>query len=315
MTLQQCQNATAIRQLGRATRGGFFLKLSRVGDDSPSDDGRHDALDWLNLLRWRWSPPPHVRLSARIIVGIAWIGTSFGGARGATSRGATRRGTASAPGQEPPNHCTSCRRKRAEAIPGRTSCVAGRSILPPTGDPRRRVLSGGKIPRRAADAAQPAALVQVGGVQHVAERLRAARRAVLRQREHLPGRSHRRRHQPPCRRGHQHCPADRGLAGVRRAVAAARRARPAAGRGAERGHRGERVRREPRVQRAGELHPGGRDDRHLDGGQRHGRDHPGPARSWSPPSSRVASQTRRRACVASNARFTTTTSPCRSCSP
>jgi hypothetical protein len=39
-----------------------------------------------------------------------------------------------------------------------------------------------------------------------------------------------------------------------------------------------RVWREPRVQRAGELHPGGRDDRHVDGGQRPVCHNPRPVR-------------------------------------
>ena len=39
---------------------------------------------------------------------------------------------------------------------------------------------------------EPAALVQVGGLHHLAARLRALRRAVLRQRQHVPGRSERR---------------------------------------------------------------------------------------------------------------------------
>src|SRR2546428_367350 len=49
--------------------------------------------------------------------------------------------------------------------------------------------------------------------------------------------------------------------------------------GAGRGHRLDRLWRKPPVQPARGLHPGGRDDRHLDGRQRPDRDHPRPARA------------------------------------
>ena len=74
---------------------------------------------------------------------------------------------------------------------------------------------------------------------------------------------------------------------VRHAVESARRSRPAARGGPGSRDRGDRVWGEPRVRPAGGLHPGGRDDRHVDGCQRPPGDHSRAAgarrgqRSWS----------------------------------
>src|SRR6478752_5632251 len=64
---------------------------------------------------------------------------------------------------------------------------------------------------RVAPPTLPSPLVQVGGVHHLAERLHAACRAVLLQRQHVPGRQERRRHQPARGRRDQRRDADRGL--------------------------------------------------------------------------------------------------------
>ena len=106
-----------------------------------------------------------------MIAGIAWIGSSFyfialDNHLRAARRSARRRG----------------RRRRRDV-----------------GDPRRRLLQHREVPRRAARAAGDAALVQVGGIHDVAERLRAHGRPLLPQRRHVPDRQERRR--PLDRRG------------------------------------------------------------------------------------------------------------------
>ena len=61
------------------------------------------------------------------------------------------------------------------------------------GDPRRRLLQRAEVPGRAGEASGAPALVQVGGVHDLAERVRAPRRPLLPRRRHVPGGPRRRR--------------------------------------------------------------------------------------------------------------------------
>ena len=197
------------------------------------------ATDWLNLLA-RW---------LHVIAGIVWIGSSFyfialDNHLLPPARRARPRSTASA------------------ASRGRSTAAASTTSRSTSVAPH--------------DAARAAALVQVGGVHDLAERLRAADRPLLRQRGHVSdrpsvadlstwrgGRDQRRRCSPPpgssttCSAA---CSASRPLVLARGAA----RARSRSPRGAS-AHL---------FSGARDLYPGRRDARHDDGRQRLLRDHP-----------------------------------------
>ena len=163
-----------------------------------------------------------------------------------------------------------------------------------------------EVPARAADAARAAALVQVGGLHDLALRLRAADRAVLLQRQHVPDRQVGRRPAAVAGDRDQRRPPDRGLARLRRPLPADPERRRTGCRAARAGDaRG--LGRQPPVLRPRRVHPDRRDARHDDGRQRLLRDHPGPLGARSAPSRRAASRTPRRASAPSSARSTTTT--------
>ena len=144
------------------------------------------------------------------------------------------------------------------------------------GDPRRRLLPGREVPRRARDAPGAAALVQVGGVHDVALRVRVARRRLLRPRGHLPRRPERRATSRRGRRSRSRSPASLSRGSSTTGCAAC-----------SRGGRcvlaacvfafvdGLGVGGDGAVRAAGGVRPGRRDDRDDDGRQRLLRDHPG----------------------------------------
>ena len=142
------------------------------------------------------------------------------------------------------------------------------------GDPRRRLLPDREVPGRARAASGQAPLVQVGGVHHLALRLRAPRRRLLRARVELPRRSLGRR--PDDLGGDRDLGrrARARLARLRRPLPAPRRARPRARRRGRGLRRARRLGRRRAARAAGRLHRGRGDARDDHGRERLLRDHP-----------------------------------------
>ena len=227
-------------------------------------------VDWLDLLiRW-----------LHVVAAIVWIGTSF-------------YFVALDSHLLPPRKATRLRRGRRRRV---------------VGDPRRRLLPHPQVPRRAGDDSRAAALVQVGGVHDVAERLRAARRPLLPRRRRVPGRPRRCEISARARRSRSALRCSRvawlvydvlcRLLGNRELLlAAALVAFVAASAYAV---------SELFSARAA-ADPGRRDARDDDGRQRPLRDHPGPLGARAREAAPAASPTRCTGSRASSARCTTTT--------
>ena len=143
------------------------------------------------------------------------------------------------------------------------------------GDPRRRLLPHTEVPGRAGEASGAPALVQVGGVHDLVERVRAPRRPLLPRRRHVPRRPRRRRSRHGLGGRHQRWAARSRLDPLRRSLPASGSASASAGDRAPRLRRGGGLRRQQPLQRTRSADPAGGDARDDDGRKRPLRDHPG----------------------------------------